>query len=118
MNPCDYSTWTSFALHPIFSDARSAINEWSHFPQEYSDLGSYSCFMPEWYVHIDPPYPMDVQESVAEADIKSLQTATAKVCALQLLMRYELIVLDDYTVFVLFDSPHLRFSAGQLIVSR
>ncbi len=70
--------------------------------------------MLEWYVHIDPPYPLDVQESVAEADIKSLQIATAKICALQLSLRYELIVLDDFTVFVLFDSPHLRFSVQPL----
>jgi hypothetical protein len=70
--------------------------------------------MPEWYVHIDPPYPLDVQESVAEADIKSLQTATAKVCTLQPSLRYEVIVLDDFTVFVLFDSPHLRFSVYPL----
>ena len=106
-DPTDYKTWTSFSDHPIFGETKHAIDQWSHDPSRYDDLNSYTQFLPQWYVHVDPAPPESEQLKAARRDIAQLcETCTAIESAFSPI-RYELVVLDDFTVYLWIE--HERF---------
>ena len=100
-DPCDYRTWKRLEDHPIFCvHKKTLIADWSKDPSQYSELPTYSKFMPEFYVHVDPAPDVSVQSAVLERDLKNL----AGVCE-QIIDRFgpaqhELVVMDDFTLFV------------------
>lgn len=100
MNPRDYTTWTTFADHPIFSDRKHNVVEWSSDPSRYDDLKNYSVFEPDWYVHQDPRLPTDVQAACAARDIRNLVETCAALEQRFGQLDHELFVLDDLTVYV------------------
>ena len=101
MNPRDYRTWTSFADHPVFSDRRNSIADWSSDPEAY-DLSRYfpRHFDPDWYVHVDPKLPTDVQAAHAARDIRNLSDFCAALVRRFGPFDHELFILDDFTVYV------------------
>lgn len=101
MNPRDYKTWTSFADHPIFSERRHSVADWSLDPTVYDDLTHFpSVFDPDWYVHQDPKLPTDVQVACAARDICNLADTCAALEQRFGQLSHELFVLDDLTVYV------------------
>ncbi len=104
-DPTDYTTWTAFSDHPIFGDTKSRITEWSHDPSSYSESDSYGQFMPEWYVHVDPAPPIDEQRELANRDIANLASACAQIKHAYGQIKYELVILDDFTVYVWVQHP-------------
>ena len=100
MNPCDYKTWKLLADHPIFSDRKYAVAEWSSDPSVYENLDSYSVFDPDWYVHVDPRLPTKVQAACAASDTRNLALACKMLEQRFGKLTHELFVLDDLTVYV------------------
>jgi hypothetical protein len=101
MDPRDFRTWTSLADHPIFSSRAAAFADWSSDPDVYSDYQILpAVFKPEWYVHVDPPYPVDVQQAVAEKDLRNLAAVCAALSRNYSRFTHELFILDDFTVYV------------------
>jgi hypothetical protein len=98
MNPRDYKTWTSFGDHPIFSDRKHAVAEWSSDPTMYEGIGSTS--MVDWYVHRDPALPTDIQAEYARRDIRNLIDSCTAIEREFGAIQYELFILDDFTVYV------------------
>ena len=78
-DPTDWQTWTRYEHHPIFGIEKSNISNWSHDPSQYCDLNNYSQFMPEWYVHVDPPLPTESQKVMAARDIANLATSCKRI---------------------------------------
>lgn len=109
MNPRDYRTWTSFADHPVYSEQRNKIEEWSSDPSAY-DLSEYFPreFDPNWYLHQAPNLPSDIQAAHAARDILNL----CKFCAAFEYrfgaFEHELFILDDCTVYVRITHPTFR----------
>lgn len=101
MNPCDYRTWTSFADHPVFSNQRDTIDDWSSDPAAY-DISDWfpRQFDPEWYVHQDPKLPTDVQAAIAARDIRNLSEFCGVLEREFGKFEHELFILDDFTVYV------------------
>lgn len=108
LNPTDYTTWTDFADHPIFGEAKSDINDWSLDPSRYCEGKYYGQFIPEWYVHVDPAPPVDEQRELAHRDIANLASVCAYTEQVFGHLKYELVILDDFTVYVWV--RHSRFS--------
>lgn len=99
MNPRDYTTWTSFADHPIFTERERPPREWSSNPKLYDDFRC-DAFDPEWYIHTDPKLPTATQAAIAARDIQNL-IATCDLIHKQFgAIDHELFILDDLTVFV------------------
>lgn len=99
MNPRDIKTWTSFADHPIFSDGKQVVAEWSSNPSVYGDVKDYSTFKVDWYVHQDG-LPTEVHASFAARDIRLLAECCAAIEREFGEIQYELFILDDFTVYV------------------
>ncbi len=99
MNPRDYNTWTSFADHPIFTDRKHAVTDWSNNPSVYGDLNDYSTFKIDWYVHQDG-LPTEAHESFAARDIGILVESCAAIEREFGEIQHELFILDDFTVYV------------------
>jgi hypothetical protein len=101
MNPRDYRTWTSFADHPVFSDRRDSIADWSSDPEAYH-ISRYfpRRFDPEWYVHVDPKLPTELQAAHAARDIRNLADFCDALDRKFGSFGHELFILDDYTVYV------------------
>lgn len=99
MNPRDFRTWRSLADHPIFSDARHDVEEWSTNPSLYDGIGP-AAFDPEWYVHEDPKLPTEVQAAVAEHDVRNLSATCSAIWQRFGEFAHELFILDDFTVVV------------------
>jgi hypothetical protein len=99
MNPRDYTTWTSFADHPIFADKERSPTEWSSDPATYDD---FRCdeFLPEWYIHVNPKPSTAVQAAIAERDIKNFAAACHEIHQAFGSIDHELFILDDLTVLV------------------
>jgi hypothetical protein len=108
LDPTDHTTWTAFGDHPIFADTKSRIAEWSHDPSCYCEPDSYGQFMPHYYVHVDPAPPIHEQLQIAERDIKNLASVCSQVENAFGPIKYELVILDDFTVYVWVQHP--RFS--------
>lgn len=104
-DPTDHSTWTTFSDHPIFGETKSVIAEWSLDPSQYCDLGNYGHFMPEWYVHFDPPPSKEEQLRIANRDILNLSSVCAALKKAFGRIEYELVILDDFTVYVWVKNP-------------
>ena len=101
MNPCDYRTWTSFADHPIFSPRATSYADWSSAPEVYSDRRDLPAeYNPDWYVHIDPRYPTDVQAECAANDLRNLAAVCDSLAQRFGDLSHELFILDDLTVYV------------------
>ena len=101
MNPRDYRTWTSFADHPIFSPLATSYADWSSDPDVYADRRNLpAVFNADWYVHIDPPYPTDVQAECAANDLRNLAAVCDSVTQRFGPLSHELFILDDLTVYV------------------
>jgi hypothetical protein len=99
MNPRDYKTWTTFADHPIFSDRKHIVAEWSSDPSVYGDLKDYSTFKVDWYVHQDG-LPTEVHASFAARDIRILVESCAAIEREFGDIQHEVFILDDFTVYV------------------
>lgn len=100
LDPANFRTWTAFEDHPIFGPDKSKIQSWSNDASQYSDLDSYGRFLPGYYVHIDPAPSVDVQQRTARRDIENLASACDQIEKTFGAICYELVVLDDLTVFV------------------
>ena len=101
MNPRDYRTWTSFADHPIFSPRATSYADWSSAPEVYSDRRDLPAeYNPDWYVHIDPCYPTDVQAECAANDLRNLAAVCDSLAQRFGDLSHELFILDDLTVYV------------------
>ncbi|MDB2687683.1 hypothetical protein N9Y42_10775 [Mariniblastus sp.] len=100
MLPTDYRTWTALADHPIFGPAKSLITDWSADPSQYCDLTSYSDFMPECYVHVDPAPPESEQRAIATRDLANLRDACRQITEFYGPSIHELVILNDFTVFI------------------
>ena len=101
MNPRDYRTWTSFADHPVFSSRATSYAIWSSDPHVYSDRNDLpATYNSDWYVHIDPPYPSDVQAECAANDLRNLAAACDVISQRFGNIAHELFILDDLTVYV------------------
>jgi len=99
MNARDYTTWTTFADHPIFTDKARPPTEWSSDPKLYEDFRC-TAFDPEWYVHCDPKLPTEVQAAIAKRDIRNLADTCASIHQRFGTFDHELFILDDLTVLV------------------
>ena len=101
MNPRDYRTWTSLADHPIFSARATSYADWSSDPDVYSDRRDLpAAYTPDWYVHIDPRYPTDVQAECAANDLRNLAAVCDSLAQRFGDLSHELFILDDLTVYV------------------
>ena len=101
MNPRDYRTWTSLADHPIFSARATSYADWSSDPDVYSDRRDLpAAYTPDWYVHIDPRYPTDVQAECAASDLRNLSAVCDSLAQRFGNHSHELFILDDLTVYV------------------
>lgn len=107
-NPTNYTTWNAFGDHPIFGLTKSNITDWSLDPSRYCELKYYGQFMPNCYVHIDPVLPVDEQLKIASHDITNLALACAQIEQTFGQIKYELVILNDFTVYVWIQ--HQRFS--------
>ena len=105
-DPTDWQTWTRNDDHPIFGDDKSRIANWSHDPSQYCDLNNYSKFMPEWYVHLDPPPSTESQQAIATHDIANLATSCKQIIERYGDTSHEIVILDDFTVFVWMNNEH------------
>ncbi len=56
--------------------------------------------MPEYYIHVDPAPPIDQQLKIAERDIRNLAFTCAEIERRFGEITYELVILDDFTVYV------------------
>ena len=110
LDPTNYATWTTFGDHPIFGDTKCRIDDWSHDPSLYSELDAYGQFLREWYVHVDPAPPTHEQVQIAEYDIKILASVCAEIEHVFGAIIYELVILDDFTVYIWVEHP--RFSVN------
>ena len=73
MNPRDYRTWTSLADHPVFSEHRHVVSDWSPDPTVYDDLERFPRqFDPDWYVQFEPKLPTESQAAHAARDVHNL----------------------------------------------
>lgn len=110
MNPRDYRTWTSIADHPIFSPRATSYADWSSDPNVYSDRRQLpAVYNPDWYVHIDPRHPTDVQANCAANDLRNLADACDSLTQRFGDLSHELFILDDLTVYV-------HVAAGNLVL--
>ncbi|MCO6045204.1 hypothetical protein NG895_14930 [Aeoliella sp. ICT_H6.2] len=100
LDPKNYRTWDRLDLHPVFGPDRSNIASWSYDPSQYSSLTGYGVFLPEWYVHVDPAPPVHVQIATAKRDLENLASACREIEKAFADIRYELVVLDDFTTYV------------------
>ncbi len=98
--PTDWRTWNRLDDHPIFGQEKSLIAKWSNDPSQYCELNTYSRFMPEWYIHVDPQPPVAVQRAIATRDITNLADACKSIVERYGNSAHEIVVLDDFTVFV------------------
>jgi|GEM_PF-2628454 len=105
LDPKNYMTWNAFQDHPIFGHDKSNIEAWSHDPDRYGDLNYYGRFWPEHYVHIDPAPPLDYQKQIAERDIANLRLVCQQIESAFGRIRYELVVIDDFTAYVWISCP-------------
>jgi len=64
--------------------------------------------MPECYVHVDPAPSTEAQRAIATRDIVNLADACQKIIELYGPTAHEIVVLDDFTVFVWL--KNVRFS--------
>ena len=108
LDPTDFTTWTAFGDHPIFSTEKSNITAWSLDPSRYCELNYYGQFMPDCYVHVDPAPPVEEQLETASRDIANLALVCAEIEHAYGKIKYELVILDDFTVYVWVQHP--RFS--------
>ncbi len=108
LDPTNHRTWIAFEDHPIFSPEKSNIEAWSHDSTRYCDLDDYGRFWPDHYVHIDPPPSVDAQKRIAKRDIANLASACERIETAFGHVRYELVVLDDFTAYVWIS--HARFT--------
>ncbi|PHS18755.1 MAG: hypothetical protein COA78_01860 [Blastopirellula sp.] len=100
MNPRNYKTWTKFDDHPIFTDKKYSVSDWSSDPAMYDRPESYSTFLVDWYVHIDPQLPTEHQAKFAKRDIENLIESCAAIEREFGKTKHELFILDDFTVYV------------------
>lgn len=108
MDPRNFRTWTSLADHPIFTNRREFVADWSSDPSVYENLASFpTVFDPNWYVHINPQLPEAVQASYAARDIRNLADICAAIEDRFGPITHELFVLDDLTVYVQMKSDRL-----------
>ena len=56
--------------------------------------------MPGYYVHVDPAPPIDRQLQIAERDLRNLTSACAEIERTFGQIKYEMVILDDFTVYV------------------
>ena len=66
--------------------------------------------MPEWYVPMEPRLPPDIQLSIAQRDLVNLRTACEHITKTFRETTYELVILDDFTVFVWLKNQGFRIS--------
>lgn len=110
MDPRSYKTWTSFADHPVFSDRRESLSDWSSDPSAYDLSDRFPRqFDPEWYVHVDPRLSTEVQAAHAARDIRNLAEFCAALERAFGPFDHELFVLDDFTVYVRVIHPTFTF---------
>ena len=57
-------------------------------------------YNPDWYVHIDPRYPTDVQAECAANDLRNLAAVCDSLAQRFGDLSHELFILDDLTVYV------------------
>lgn len=100
LDPKDYRTWTAFADHPIFGKERASITEWSHDASRYCELKDYGVWMPECYIHIEPPPALEYQLDAAKQGIEGLSSCCHALETAFGSITHELIILDDFTVYV------------------
>lgn len=96
--PTDWKTWTRLEDHPIFGPKKSQIADWSLEPTFYCELGNYGTFMPEWYMHLLPPPPIEIQRAAATSDIAILSDACRQVIENFGSCLHELVILDNFAV--------------------
>ena len=56
--------------------------------------------MPECYVHVDPSPSVETQRAIATLDIGNLADACQQIIARYGTTSHEIVILDDFTVFV------------------
>ncbi len=100
LSPTDFKTWKRLDDHPIFGAGKANISDWSHDPDQYGRLENFGQFKPEWYAHVDPELPVEQQRQIATQNLRNLADACDKVIETYGDVTYELVVLDDFTVFV------------------
>jgi hypothetical protein len=108
LNPTNHTTWTAFSDHPIFGPTKWNINDWSLDPARYCALDSYGQFMFEHYIHTVHTPPSVEQRLIAARDITNLASTCAQIEQAFGQIKYELVILDDFTVYVWVQHP--RFS--------
>ncbi len=101
MNPRDYRTWKSLGDHPIFSPRAHEFAKWSSDPEVYEDCTHLPWeYNPDWYVHIDPRFPVEVQAETALRDLKNLAATCDALSQRFGKLNHEIFILDDLTVYV------------------
>lgn len=100
LDPKNYRTWTAFSDHPIFGNERASVAKWSHDASRYCELKGYGAWMPEGYVHVEPPPALEIQLTAAKQDIEELSACCQALEGAFGRITHELIILDDFTVYV------------------
>lgn len=58
-------------------------------------------FMPEWYIHVDPKLPTEVQAAIAQRDLDNFALSCKNIQAAFGGFDHELFLLDDFTSVVM-----------------
>jgi len=109
-DPTNWQTWSRYEDHPVFGPEKFQITDWSQDPSQYSDLSTYSRFLPEHYVHLDPPPALESQQKIAIRDIKNLSMSCEQLIGRYGSTTHEMVILDDFTVFVWMKNEHFSLS--------
>ena len=99
-DPTNWQTWDQIANHPIFTERKTQIHEWSYDPTKYSPLADYSGSISDHYLPFDPPQPKIVNDAAALLDITNLADVCRLIKEIYGIIAYEIVVLDDFTVYV------------------
>ena len=73
-------------------------------------LQTFGQLKPEWYAHVDPKLPVEQQCQIVKQDLRILADACEKVIKTFGEASYELVVLDDFTIFVWLKSEMISIS--------